>query len=132
MTIAKKMTLTLVFLATSFVAGAAQETSARFTLQHATSFGGTVLPAGSYRLQTINRGTLLTLISSTDKQSHALMLVPKTHDYDTPCAKSSLRMVAEGDEWAAESICMSDSATTIYFGVRPKHPTVTAALAGTH
>jgi hypothetical protein len=132
MTFAKKMTLTFLFLATSFVAGAAQETTGRFTLAHPTSFAGTKLPAGSYRLQAINRGTLLTLITSTDGQSTALMVVPTSHDYDTPCEKSSLRMKTEGGEWSATSICLSDSAMTIYFGDRSKRAEVTAALAGTH
>jgi hypothetical protein len=131
MTFAKRMTLTFLFLATSFVAGAAQEATARFTLQHATSFSGTVLPAGSYQLKSINRGTLLTLITSTDNRSQALLVVPTSHDY-TPCDKSSLRMTAEGGEWSAASICLADSAMTLYFGDRPKRVATTAALAGTH
>jgi hypothetical protein len=132
MTFAKKMTLTILFLAISFVAGSAQETTARFTLQHATSFAGTVLPAGSYRLQAINRGTLLTLITSTDKQSQALLLVPKSRDYDTPCEKSSLRMTSEGGEWSAASLCLAESAMTLYFGDRPRRaPLTAAALTGT-
>jgi hypothetical protein len=133
MTFAKNMTLTFVFLATSFVAGSAQENAARFTLQHATSFDGKVLPAGSYRLEAINRGTLLTLITSTDKQSNALLIVPKTHDYDTPCAKSTLQVVSKDGQWSATSVCLAESAMTLYFSDHPKRAAVTAAaLATTH
>ncbi len=132
MTFAKKMTITFLFLATSFVAASAQETTGRFTLPHAANFSGTVLPAGSYRLQAINRGTLLTLITSADGNGQAVMVVPTSHDYDTPCEKSSLRMKTEGGEWSATSICLADSAMTLYFSDRPKRAAVTAALIKTH
>jgi len=131
-TFAKKMTMTLLFLATSFVASSAQEMTARFTLQHATSFSGTLLPAGTYNLQTMNRGTLLTLITPVDRQGQSVLLVPKSRDYSS-CAKNSLHLVSTDGEWSANSVCLAASDMTLYFADRPKRSTVTAAaLVGSH
>jgi hypothetical protein len=131
MTFAKKSTLLFLFLATSFIAGSAQEV-ARFTLQQPTSFSGTLLPAGSYQLQTINRGTMLALITSTDRQTNSVLLVPKSHDYSS-CAKSSLHLESKDGQWSATSICLAEAEITWYFADRPTRATVTAAaLAPSH
>jgi hypothetical protein len=133
MTFAKKMTLVLGLVATSFLASSAQEVNAHFTLKHPTSFGGRVLPAGSYQLQTVNRGTLLAFIRSTDENHEGMMTVPKSLDYTTGCAKSSLRMMSENGGWSATSVCFADSALTLYFSDEPREqPVKTAALQGSY
>lgn len=134
MTFARKMTLVFGFVATSFLAGTAQEVNARFSLQHPTSFGGKVLPAGNYRLQTVNRGKLLAVITSMDGTNDGLMAVPESLDYTSGCAKSSLRTALQSGEWSATSLCLADSALTLYFGDRPKRqqPLKSAALTGSY
>ena len=132
MTFAKKMTLVLGFVATSFLASSAQEVSARVTLQHPTSFEGTVLPAGEYKLQTRNSGTLLALITSTSDMK-SVMLVPKQREYAATCKSTSLSLVSSNGEWAAQSLCLAENDVTLYFSALSKKTTVTtAALAGSH
>lgn len=134
MTFANKMTLVFGIVATSFLASSAQEVNARFTLQHPTSFDGKVLPTGNYRLQTVNRGKLLAVITSTDGSNAGLMTVPKSLDYTSACAKSSLRTSLQGGEWSATSVCFADSALTLYFDDQPKRQqsVKSAALAGSY
>jgi hypothetical protein len=134
MTFAKKMTLVFGFVATAFLASSAQEVNARFTLQHATSFDGKVLPAGNYRLQTVNRGKLLAMITSTDGTNDGLMTVPTSLDYTSGCAKSSLRTALQSGQWSATSVCFADRSLTLYFGDEPKRQqsVKTAALAGSY
>jgi hypothetical protein len=133
MTFAKKMTLVLGLVATSFLASSAQEVNARFTLKHPTSFAGKLLPAGAYRLQTVNRGTLFAVIMSMDDNNEGMMVVPKSRDYTTGCGKSSLRIMSQNGEWSAESVCFADSALTLYFSNEPKEqPVKTAALTGSY
>jgi hypothetical protein len=130
MTFARKMALVLGFVATSFLASSAQEINARFTLEHPTKFDGKILPAGTYRLQTINRGKLLAVITSMSATNDGLMTVPKSFDYTSGCAKSSLRTALQSGEWTATSVCLSDSALTLYFEdqSRRQQPVKSAAL----
>jgi hypothetical protein len=134
MTFAKKMTLVFGFVATSFLASSAQEITARFTLEHPTSFGGKILSAGTYRLQTVNRGKLLAVITSMNGTNDGLMTVPKSLDYTSGCAKSSLRTALQSGEWSATSVCFAESELTLYFDDQPKRqqPVKSAALAGSY
>ena len=134
MTFAKKMTLVFGFVATSFLASSAQEVNARFTLQYPTSFDGKVLPAGNYRLQTINRGKLLAMITSVDGTNDGLITVPKSLDYTSGCAKSGLRTALQSGQWSATSVCFADSTLTLYFDNEPKRQrsVKSAAFAGSY
>jgi hypothetical protein len=128
------MTLVFGFVATSFLVSSAQEVNARFTLEHPTSFDGKVLPAGTYRLQTINRGKLLAVITSTTGTNDGLMTVPKSLDYTSGCAKSSLRTAMQSGEWSATSVCFAETALTLYFDDQPRRQQTvkSAALSGSY
>lgn len=132
MTFTRKMTLVFGFVATSFLASSAQEINARFTLEHPTSFDGKVLPAGNYRLQTVNRGKLLATITSMDGSNAGLMMLPRSLDYTSSCAKSILRTSSQSGKWSASSVCFADTGVTLYFDDQPKRqqPVKSAALAG--
>lgn len=133
MTFVKKMTLTFSFVAATVLAGSAQEITAKFTLQHPTSFGSKILPAGDYRMQTLNQGTLLALITSMDSQKESVVLVPKSREYTAACTRSSLQTIAKNGQWTATSICLADTGLTLYFSEPAmKQPVSSAALAGTY
>jgi hypothetical protein len=132
MTFAKRLTLVFAFAVTSFLACSAQEISVTFTLSQPTSFDGRVLPAGSYKLQTFNQGTLIARIASTDNQGQSMLVVPQSRDFEATCTKSSLHLTSTSGQWSATSVCLADSDLTLYFRESPAKPTVAAALAKTY
>jgi len=137
MSFAKRMMLLSLLWTTAVCSGAAQAHVVNFTLAHEANIGATTLPAGNYRMTIYTTDRLLAIVSPTSGSGPSVMALPMSNGSYGNCGKTSLRFKPSGHLLDLSSVCLGESAMSLYFPVlHSKQSEVatqnadTAALAG--
>lgn len=137
MSFAKKMMLLSLLWTTAVCAAAAQDHVVKFTLAHEANIAATTLPAGDYRMMIYTTDRLLAIVSPANGGGPSVMALPMSNASYGNCGKTSLRFTPSGHRLDLSSVCLGESAMSLYFPVlHSKQSEVatqnadTAALAG--
>jgi len=105
---AKHLVFSALLLLSAAVPAAAQDAYGKFAVNHATRWGGAVLPAGSYNVVLRTGPAPFVIITSDARNSVSIMAVAQY--LETPqCRSSSLELEQNGSAWDVRSLCFASS-----------------------